>query len=106
MCLSGSQKTRLAPTQVVADVDIEEETVVKIEKPEKLTADKAQDIDLDAPSFKSADSESEFELEFEKDDDTDEDNDDEVIEISSNEVEVTNLNESDYTLVEEGEVGS
>jgi len=85
-----------APTQVVVDVDLESGTVESIDEVETITADKSQNIDFDSEDVEVVPNGAEIDFE---------DGDDEpVIEIPSEEMEVENLNGSEYTVVEEGEI--
>jgi len=83
-----------APTQVIVDVDLESGTVVSIDEVETLTADKSQNVDFDSEDVEVVPDGAEIDFE---------DGDDEsVIKIPSEELEVENLNGSEYT-VEQGE---
>jgi len=91
-------ENKTAPAQLVVDVDLEDESVVKIDEPETLTADQSQDIDLDSEDVEVVPGGSE--IDFETDDEAGDH--EAVIKIPSEELEVDTLNESEYTVVEEG----
>lgn len=88
-----------ASMELVVNVDLDKDTVMTIE--EVRTADKAQKIDLNATSVMIADDDSE--TDFEWDGNTDDTGNDDPIRITADEMMVTNLNETEYTVSEASE---
>ncbi|SFS54324.1 hypothetical protein [Halostagnicola kamekurae] len=80
--------------ELVVNVDLDEGSVVLVE--EVLTADTVQKIDLNATSVTVDEDDSE--IDFESGNKTADTGTDDPIEIASDELSVTNLNETEYTI--------